>query len=102
MSKCEYCNGIGGNGGDDVCPECAGSGELSGLPDLLERLIARADNAYIDYINKCRREECLGWEVKVDRGKFGFKELQAHKDAAEQLGKHRALHEAVKMLKEAL
>lgn len=35
MSKCEYCNGIGGNGGDDVCPKCAGSGELSELPDLL-------------------------------------------------------------------
>ncbi|MCP5094945.1 MAG: hypothetical protein GY943_05270 [Chloroflexi bacterium] len=68
---------------------------------LLERLTARADNAYVQYMNNCMRDECLGWVAKVERGGFGRKELQAHEDAAEQLGRHRALHEAVKLIREA-
>ena len=69
---------------------------------LLERLQARADNAYCDYIGQLRRDECLGWEIKVERGKFGEAELKAHCAAAEKLGRHLALYEAAKMLEEAL
>lgn len=69
---------------------------------LLDRLQARADNAYCDYIGLCRRDECLGWEAKVEKGLFGDAELKAHKDAAERLGRHRALQEAVNLLHELL
>ena len=74
----------------------------SALTDVLERMRARADNAYCDYIGQLRRDECLGWEIKVERGKFGEEELKAHCAAAEKLGRHRALHEAANMLAEVL
>ncbi len=69
---------------------------------LLDRLQARADNAYCDYIGLCRRDECLGWEAKVEKQIFGEAELKAHKDAAEKLGRHRALQEAANLLHELL
>ena len=69
---------------------------------LLDRLQARADNAYCDYIGLCRRDECLGWEAKVEKQIFGEAELKAHKDAAEKLGRHRALQEAANMLHKLL
>jgi hypothetical protein len=69
---------------------------------FLDRLQARADNAYCDYIGLCRRDECLGWEAKTEKGIFGEAELKAHKDAAEKLGRHRALQEAANLLHELL
>ncbi len=72
------------------------------MTEELRLLRARADNAYYDYIGQCRRDECLGWEIKVERGTFGEAELKAHCAAAEKLGRYRALHEAAKMLEEAL
>ncbi len=82
--------------------ENSATGGASALTDVLERMRTRADNAYCDYIGQLRRDECLGWEIKVERGKFGEAELKAHCAAAEKLGRHRALHEAAKMLEEAL
>lgn len=67
---------------------------------LLERMRARADNAYCAYIGQLRRDECLGWEIKVERGKFGKPEIEAHCKASELLGRHRAMHEAAEMLDE--
>lgn len=78
------------------------TGAASALTDVLERMRARADNAYCDYIGQLRRDECLGWEIKVERGNFGEPEMKAHCAAAEKLGRHRALHEAADMLAEAL
>ncbi len=72
------------------------------LSDLLERMRARADNAYCLYIGALRKDECLGWEIKVERGKFGKAEIEAHCKANEMLGRHRALHEAAEMLQEFL
>ncbi len=69
---------------------------------LLDRLQARADNAYCDYIGLCRRDECLGWEAKIEHGEFGEAELKAHAAAAEKLGRHRALQEAANLLNEML
>jgi len=77
-------------------------GGASALTDVLERMRARADNAYFDYIGQLRRDECLGWEIKVELGKFGEAELKAHCAAAEKLGRHRALHEAANMLAKVL
>lgn len=73
--------------------------------DLLafsERLKARADNAYIDMISAARKDEALGWEIKVERGNFGRPELDAHSAIAEKLGRHRALMEAHNLLAEIL
>jgi len=74
----------------------AGSGEVDGLADTLVRM---ADNAYCDYIRKMQREECLGWEEKVQRGSFNSENLRAHVGAGELLGRHRALHEAAALLR---
>ena len=82
--------------------ENSAAGVASELTDVLERIRARADNAYCDYIGQLRRDECLGWEIKVERGNFGEAELKAHCAAAEKLGRHRALHEAANMLDEML
>lgn len=82
--------------------ENSAAGGASVLTDVLERMRTGADNAYFDYIGQLRRDECLGWEIKVERGKFGEADLKAHCAAAEKLGRHRALHEAAKMLEEAL
>lgn len=79
----------------------SGAGGVSELTDMLERMRAMSDNAYCDYISQMRRDECLGWQIKVERGKFGEAELKAHCAAAEKLGRHRALHEVAKMLEEA-
>jgi len=69
---------------------------------LLERMRARADNAYCAYIEQLQRDECLGWESKVERGKFGKPEIAAHCKASEILGRHRALHEAAEMVAELI
>lgn len=68
------------------------------LAELAKRLQTNAENVYFDYIEQLRRDECLGWEVKVERGKFGEAELKAHCAAAEKLGRYRALCEAADML----
>lgn len=70
--------------------------------ELVLRLRARSDNAYIEHLNRCGKTECLGWEAKVERGKFGLSELEAHKAAAEMLGRHRALFEAANECEEAM
>jgi hypothetical protein len=69
---------------------------------LLERMRAKADNAYCAYIAQMGRDECLGWEIKVERGKFGKPEIEAHCKASELLGRHRALHEAAEMVAELM
>jgi hypothetical protein len=74
----------------------AASGEAGELALTLERM---ADNAYCDYIRKMQRDECLGWEEKVRRGSFDSDNLRAHVGAGELLGRHRALHEAAKLLR---
>ena len=63
------------------------------IHDLLRRLTARSDNAYVEYIGLGRRDECLGREIKMERGWFGEAELKAHCAVAEKLGRHRALAE---------
>ena len=83
---------------DDSSIDSAASALSAGLGALLASLQARADNAYCDYIGLCRRDECLGWEAKTEKGIFGDAELKAHKDAAEKLGRHRALQEAANAL----
>ena len=87
--------------GENAQTENSATGGASALTDVLERMRTRADNAYCDYIGQLRRDECLGWGIKVERGKFGEAELKAHCAAAEKLGRHRALHEAAKLLEEA-
>ena len=71
------------------------------VADVLKRMRIRADNAYCDCIDQMRRKKCLGWESKVEHGRFGEAELKAHCAAAEKLGRHRAFHEAANMLANA-
>ena len=75
---------------------------LQRLVSLRERLWARAENAYCDMIGLARKDESLGWEIKVERGEFGRKELDAHTAGGEKLGRHRALAEACREIDELL
>lgn len=70
------------------------------VQSLVARLRARADNAYLSYIDQSRQDKCLGWEIKVERGTFDATNLDAHTKRGELLGRHRALHEAAKLLEE--
>ena len=76
------------------------------LKDVLEkiakRLRVKADNAYTEYIGCLRRDECLGWEIKMERGLFHEQELKAHTRAAELLGWYRALSDAEMMVRALL
>lgn len=69
---------------------------------LTSRLRAASDAAYCDYIRQLSATECLGWESKVSRGKFGRAELDAHNRAHELLGRHRAFSQVAAMLTAAL
>lgn len=69
---------------------------------LSDRLKARAENAYLEMISAARKDEALGWEIKVERGTFGRPELDAHSAIAEKLGRHSALMEAHNLLAEIL
>ncbi len=64
------------------------------LAQLNHLLGGLAENAYVEMIAAQRRDEALGWEAKVDHGEFGQAELDAHKKAAEWLGRHRGLRRA--------
>lgn len=70
------------------------------LRKMVSQLNSKAENAYIEYINICRADACLGFDAKVKNGIFGLPELNAHKDSAEKLGRYRALKEAASMLQE--
>ena len=75
---------------------------ISLLADLRSRLWARCENAYCDRTGVARRDESLGWEIKVERGEFGRKELDSHAKMGELLGRHRALAEACREIDEVL
>ncbi|MCG2680733.1 MAG: hypothetical protein L6455_12340, partial [Kiritimatiellae bacterium] len=75
---------------------------ISLLADLRAHLWARCENAYIEMISVARRDESLGWEIKVKRGEFGRKELDSHAKMGELLGRHRALAEACCEIDEVL
>lgn len=68
------------------------------LEAIVAEMRRKADMAYCDYIRKMQSPECLGWEAKVNTGKFGSEELRAHVAAGELLSRHRALHEAAEAL----
>ncbi|MGZ8954492.1 MAG: hypothetical protein ACXW0Q_07420 [Methylovulum sp.] len=72
------------------------------LTVILSELHDRAVIAYCNYINQLSRVECRGVEYKINHHEFGEAELNAHRAAMEQLGRHRALHEAADMLEEAI
>jgi hypothetical protein len=71
------------------------------MQQLIETLGALSDNAYIEYINSCRAERCLGEAAKLGTEHFGAPELAAHRLASEWLGKHRGYARAQDLLRKA-
>lgn len=70
------------------------------INDLLTRIKARADNAYLQGIAICRQDACLGEQIKMEKGIFGPDELKGHRAASEAFGKHKAFNEVLQMFKE--
>lgn len=74
------------------------------MSDLPIKVLSRdevkklADNAYCEYVRIMGTYPCLGFEAKIKAGEFGQRELDAHRDAAIQLGKHRAYSEILRMM----
>jgi hypothetical protein len=58
---------------------------------LLTNIKTKADNCYCDYIRLCEVTACKGWEAKIEAGKFGKAELDAHHEAWQKYGEHKAL-----------
>lgn len=69
---------------------------------LLVKIQAESDAAYIKYLDICKTNGCLGEEFKMTHGIFTSVDLRSHKQAAEMLGKHRALQEIANELLKAL
>lgn len=57
-----------------------------------------ADNAYCRFLDKMSAPLCLGVEHKLETGKFGAAELNAHVDARELYGFHRGINHALAAL----
>lgn len=77
-------------------------GEFKELTALLFRLQERSKNSYLSYFDRCKKDECLGAEIKIRQGAFGYRELSAHTAAAEHFGSHLAYCEAASMIAEVL
>jgi hypothetical protein len=72
--------------------------ESGGQPDLLAEF---AERTYCQYIEQMRKDECLGADKKIELGKFGRTELDAHCRGAYFLGMHRAYSKARQVAKHA-
>ena len=59
--------------------------KIEKLKNLIEAL---KDNYYLNYLDLCRVEACLGERAKLGTKYFGVKELEAHRLASEALGQH--------------
>lgn len=83
-----------------LCSRCA---DIMGTQKetLIDFLKRKADHAYVKYSNTCNRDENRGEEFKLANGQYTQKNLNAHRETAELLGKHRAFHEVIKFIREA-
>ena len=69
--------------------------------EICDRLLRMSDKAYSDMIDISYSKEARGREAKVKKGEFGKKELDAHKRMGELFGRHKALNEVYRDLREA-
>lgn len=65
---------------------------------VVEALRSEAGTAYCRFIDKMSAPLCLGVEHKLETGKFGAAELNAHVDARELYGFHRGINHALAAL----
>lgn len=65
---------------------------------VVEALRTEAGSAYCRFLDKMSAPLCLGVEHKLETGKFGAAELNAHVDARELYGFHRGINHALAAL----
>lgn len=65
---------------------------------VVEALRTEAGSAYCRFLDKMSAPLCLGVEYKLETGKFGAAELNAHVDARELYGFHRGINHALAAL----
>ena len=58
-----------------------------------DEIKAAADRAYCRFLEMCQHDHCRGEVFKIENGKFTMTNLEAHRRAHEQLGRHRAFME---------
>lgn len=68
------------------------------LPKMIEHLVAEANLAYNNYLKQSTTDACLGEQIKMQKGRFGERELSEHRKAAEFLGRYHALTGVVSTL----
>ena len=71
------------------------------MDEIIKELQRKADGAYVNYVAMMGLPSCLGAAQKLLDRAFGDRELQAHKAAERQLGRHQALHDAIKLIRAA-
>ena len=59
----------------------------------------RASSAYMQFVTLAAKHECAGEEFRLSSGRFTLQELNAHRDASEQLGRHRAFAEIAEVIR---
>lgn len=65
---------------------------------MMKQLQQESDDAYCRSLDIYKTPPCLGWEAKVRAGMFGHPEMEAHKAAAVEYGKHLGLQMAIAAL----
>lgn len=70
------------------------------LEAALSVIKVRADAAYCRSLDLFQKNECLGAEYKMQMGWFKKPEYDAHRAAIEQMARHQALHEALKIIRD--
>ena len=70
------------------------------LESALSVLKSMADTAYCRSLDLYQKQECLGLEHKMQMGWFKQPEYEAHKKAIEQMARHSALCEAIKVIRQ--
>lgn len=72
------------------------------IEDALDEIRRIADSAYCASLNKFSSTPCLGFEFKVANGRFGKTEHDAHAEANRLMGRHFGMHEALRIIREAV
>jgi hypothetical protein len=72
------------------------------LDEAIKEIARIADRSYCQALDTLSSKPCLGAESKMLRGLFGTEEHEAHKKANRLMGKHFGMHEALKIIREAI
>jgi hypothetical protein len=72
------------------------------IEEIIAEITRRGQNFYCESLRIASAAPCLGWEAKVKAGEFGEDEMSAHAQHHLNMGMHRGLLEAVRIIREKM